>query len=65
MHNLINRAMHRLCDAVDELLYGRELGIARAHQEAIDDISGTPVPYTLTPAAEALLSEADPETTSP
>jgi hypothetical protein len=34
----------------------------RFHQARIDEIAGKPVPYTLTPMGEALLSDAAPET---
>jgi hypothetical protein len=60
----LNQIGRRLCALVDETLYGDQLAVSRAHQAAIDEIASKPVPYTLTPLAEALLSES-PETAGP
>jgi hypothetical protein len=61
----LNRIRQRLCDWVDETLSGGQLAISRAHQAVIDEIASKPVPDTLTPLAEALLSEEGPETVRP
>ena len=65
LRSRLNRIGQRLCDLVDETLYGDQLAISRAHQAAIDEITSKPVPYILTPLAEALLSEEGPETVRP
>jgi hypothetical protein len=62
LRSRLNRIGQRLCDLVDETLYGDQLAISRAHQAAIDEITSKPVPYILTPLAEALLSEEGLET---
>jgi hypothetical protein len=56
------QASRRLGELLDELLFPRELAAIRFHQARIDEIAGKPVPYTLTPMGEALLSDTAPET---
>jgi hypothetical protein len=65
MQDLLKRLSDALGERLDGLLCGRDLGRIRAHQDCIDEIESRPVPYSLTAAAEALLSAEAPETAGP
>ena len=65
MQNRLKRLSGAFGELLDELVCGRDLGRARAHQAVIDEIASQPVPYSLTAAAEALLSAEAPETAGP
>lgn len=55
----LNRAGQKICDLIDETLYGHELAVSRAHQAMAGEIASQPVPYALTPLAEAALESAE------
>jgi hypothetical protein len=51
----LDRAGQRICDLIDESLYGRELAVGRAHQVIVGEFASQPVPYALTSLAGAAL----------
>jgi hypothetical protein len=57
----LNKAGQHICDLIEEALYGDQLAVSRAHQAVIDEIASQPVPYALTPRAEAALEDAGQE----
>lgn len=61
LKTFLNRAGQRICDLIDETLYGDLLAVSRAHQATLDEIAGRPVPYALTPPTEAALDGAEQE----
>jgi hypothetical protein len=56
-----DRPAQRTRDLTGEPLGDRDLTVVRTHQAIIDEIVSQPVPYTLTPLAEAALEDAEPE----
>jgi hypothetical protein len=47
--------------ALDQPFYGRNLGVIRDGAPIIAELARCPIPYTLTPAAQALLADPHSE----